>query len=257
MHSKRANWYDHAELYEIAFGWDTAPEIAFLEQLFAKHSAQPVRTIYEPFSGSGRLSLPLARRGYRVTGVELNPHMLKRAVQHAAILQAPVGYQQADVTAWRCHPPVDAIVTLIDSFRHLAEADAAATALRSFRASVRTGGLLIIGLSLGDAPDAQPWTTERGGLKVTASVSDTHRPGPFADTTLVRCRLEATGPSTPPQAVECEQPLRRWRLESLRATLKSTGFELLETWSWRKTPQLASDPDPSDSVVTVSRTVGL
>lgn len=253
METIAANWYDFPDLYEIAFGWDPAPEIDFLEIAFKRLSPHPVRSIYEPFSGAGRLAIPLAQRGYHVLGVELNRPMLARAIQRAASAQVTAAFQQADVANWRCHPPIDAIVTLIDSFRCLAPGDAGA-ALHAFRASLRPAALLIIGLTVGDPlPAPNAWSAERAGRTVLTTVTDTHDPGPGPGTTLMHYRFDVTEPDGRRHAVECRQPTRRYRLAELQALLRSSGFEPLETWTWRKTPHPISDPDPSDSVVLIAR----
>lgn len=254
METIAANWYDFPTVYDVAFGWDTTPEIDFLIDLFRRLAPGPIRSIYEPFSGSGRLAIPLAQRGYQVLGVEYNRCMLKRAIQRASTSQANVAFQHADVTTWRCHPPVDAIVTLIDSFRHLiAPADIDA-ALQCFRASLRPAGLLIIGLTVGEPVSGQDaWTAERDGLTVQTTVIDTGLPGPTPSSTLMHSRFDITEPTGRQYAVECREPMRRYHLAELLALLTAAGFEPLETWTWRNVPQRVTESDLSDSVVIVAR----
>ena len=148
-----ANWYEYPHLYDIAFSWDATLELDFLERLFARYAAGAVQQIYEPFVGTGRLAIPLAQRGYVVCGVDLAPVAIDYCRARCAAAGAVVALAVGDVTEWRPSAQVDAVVTLIDSFRHLASAPAAAGAVRCFRESVRSGGLLVIGLELGRDAD--------------------------------------------------------------------------------------------------------
>lgn len=65
----------HAELYDLAFSWDTGGDAEWLLDRLGPSS----RVLLEPGCGSGRLFPSLARRGVSVVGVDRSETMLDRA----------------------------------------------------------------------------------------------------------------------------------------------------------------------------------
>ena len=66
--------YDYPAYYDVIFGSDCAAEVAFFEDCFQQLAQRRVERIFEPACGTGRLLYRLARRGYSVSGNDLNPH---------------------------------------------------------------------------------------------------------------------------------------------------------------------------------------
>jgi 2-polyprenyl-3-methyl-5-hydroxy-6-metoxy-1,4-benzoquinol methylase len=70
----QGNWYDFPQYYESFFRKETAREVQFYRRKVLEQLATiPVKTLVELGCGGGRLSLALARRGYRVYGGGLQP----------------------------------------------------------------------------------------------------------------------------------------------------------------------------------------
>ena len=59
-------------LYDAAFAWDNAAEVAFLERELTPRR----RRVLEPGCGSGRLLVPMAARGFEMVGIDASPQML-------------------------------------------------------------------------------------------------------------------------------------------------------------------------------------
>ena len=74
-----ANWYDYPAYFDLAFRDETQPEADFIEAACRKYCDFPVRQLLEPACGSGRLIVELAKRGYELTGFDLNQSMLDYA----------------------------------------------------------------------------------------------------------------------------------------------------------------------------------
>ena len=71
-----ANMYDDPLLAELYDREETgAGDLALLRRMLA---GRPGARVCEPFCGTGRLLLPLARDGHRLTGIELAPAMAAR-----------------------------------------------------------------------------------------------------------------------------------------------------------------------------------
>ena len=70
----------YAQFYDILYqDKDYEAECDFLEQIFDRYAPGPVRTILDLGCGTGGHTLPLARRGYEVVGVDRSEKMLAEA----------------------------------------------------------------------------------------------------------------------------------------------------------------------------------
>jgi len=170
----QANWYDHPRYYDIAFASETRPEANFIEAACREYCDGPVRDLLELGCGTGRLVVELAARNYRMTGLDLSrPALdyLRRRLRRRS-LQARL--MRADMADFRLPRPVDAALCTFDSFRHLLDDEAARRHLECVAASLRPGGIYILGFHL-LPPDAdehctERWTERRGGTQVTVTL---------------------------------------------------------------------------------------
>lgn len=201
MRTIRGNWYEYPRLYDIAFGWEPDVEVDFLEAAWDRFAEGPVRTVYEPFCGTGRIAIELARRGLQVDALDLVPQAIAYARRRAEQAGVAVRFEVGDVTTWRPAGAVDAIPILIDSFRHLHAPGAGEAAIAQFARAIRPGGLLILGLDVGERPaevtDEESWVMERDGVTIETAVFDTREPGPIEGTTTVRAVLVVAGDGAP------------------------------------------------------------
>lgn len=95
--------------------------IDYLERIFKKFRVQP-RHILDLACGTGIPTVLLARRGYRLTGVDRSAEML--AVLESKKGDLPIATIQADMTDFTLPEPVDAAISLYDSMNYLlTEAD--------------------------------------------------------------------------------------------------------------------------------------
>jgi SAM-dependent methyltransferase len=78
---------------------DYAAECNFVETLFQRHAAGPVRHVLELGCGTGGHALPLSQRGYRVTAVDRSEEMLSLARDKLRDAPNPVELVCADLRA--------------------------------------------------------------------------------------------------------------------------------------------------------------
>ncbi|PAO90256.1 methyltransferase type 11, partial [Stutzerimonas stutzeri] len=69
-----ANLYDYPRYYDLVYGSDWKAEFDFLIACFDSLAKRPVERIFEPACGTGRLLYRLAKVGYDVSGLDLNPN---------------------------------------------------------------------------------------------------------------------------------------------------------------------------------------
>ncbi|MBN6040564.1 bifunctional 2-polyprenyl-6-hydroxyphenol methylase/3-demethylubiquinol 3-O-methyltransferase UbiG [Amycolatopsis sp. 195334CR] len=146
----------------------TVQEIDFLEQNLG---LTPRSRILDVPCGSGRHSLELARRGHRVTGVDLSAEAIGHARRAAAGLD--VEFVQADMREIPRDAGFDAVLCLGNSFGYL-ELDGLREFAAALGAAVRPGGGLVV--DFGSAAEsilpgyrAEPRTLRTGDITVLAT----------------------------------------------------------------------------------------
>jgi ubiquinone/menaquinone biosynthesis C-methylase UbiE len=74
---------------------------AVLDFLTSRFPPSNYKKLFEPGIGTGRIAIPLAERGYRVTGVDISENMLKILAEKLTGRKPalPVTFQIADITA--------------------------------------------------------------------------------------------------------------------------------------------------------------
>ena len=94
--------------------------------------------------GTGSVAIPLAERGYAVTGIDLSDTMLAVAAQKAE--RTSVQWLEQDMVEWSVGEPVDAVVCLCDGLNYLTEPDDFAQAIRQAASQLKPGGVLLFDL---------------------------------------------------------------------------------------------------------------
>lgn len=102
----------HAPMYDgNDFTRNTIAEVDFLvEEL----ELQPGRSILDVGCGTGRHSIEMARRGYRVTGLDLSQEMLARAASAAGAAGVEVEWIRSNATEFTLPAKYDAAICLCE-----------------------------------------------------------------------------------------------------------------------------------------------
>jgi 2-polyprenyl-3-methyl-5-hydroxy-6-metoxy-1,4-benzoquinol methylase len=97
--------------------------------------------------GPGRHTLELARRGFRVTGVDRTAAYLERAREQAAEEELEIEFVQADMREFRRPDAFDAAVNLFTSFGFFEHAADDLQVVRNLYDSLKPGGRLLMEMS--------------------------------------------------------------------------------------------------------------
>lgn len=166
--------YARPDVYDILHAPNTAGEIDVFQRCARQHDA-PRGPWLEPACGTGRYLRVLAARGVRVTGFDLDAGMLayaRRGIERdglrhrARVLRADMadflGLVGADRYAVAFNP--------VNTLRHLHRPADVAAHLRQIAASLRPGGLYLVGISFSrygeEEPSEDVWTARRGRVSV-------------------------------------------------------------------------------------------
>lgn len=206
--------YNHPYYYDLAFGWDQAEEISGLEKIWTRHFPGEVQSILEPACGSGRFLINLARRGYKVMGFDINPHMLQfsREQVKKAGLEDRVEIMEGDMVDFRAPQKSEVAVNLINSFSYLLDWQSIVKHLNSMASCLKPSGLYIIQISFRhnseELPVSQTWTQAREGVVVTTTW-EVQSEDPRENIARHRCRMEIkTGDQE--GLLEEEHVMRSW-----------------------------------------------
>ncbi len=135
---------------------DYAAECDLLEAAFERHGRAPVERVLDLGCGTGNHALPLAERGYRVTGVDRSAAMLESARAKAATLDsaklaAPPSFTPGDVRTADLGARFDAALLMFAVLGYQLENADVQKALATARRHLEPGGLLIFDVWYGPA----------------------------------------------------------------------------------------------------------
>ncbi len=202
------DWYDTPSYYDIVFDADTSREADFLEAAFERFSAARGRRVLEPACGSGRLAAEMARRGWSVTGFDLNESMLAYAARRLERAGLSAAIFRADMSSFAVRGTFDLAHCLVSTFKYLLDEASARAHLERVAHALSPGGIYVLGFHLSEYANRgrvrERWVERRGG-------------------TTVVCNTQV------------EPADRRSRTEAVRARLivRTRGRELRSETRWR------------------------
>ncbi len=131
--------YEDAEFYDAEFAARDA-EIPFFRE-YARRFGSPV---LEVACGTGRLTLPIARDGHEVTGLDLSRPMLDLARRKAAAAGLRIEWLEQDCREMHLRRKFAFIFSATNAMQHLLDVDSLCSFLRSARHALRADGCLIL-----------------------------------------------------------------------------------------------------------------
>jgi ubiquinone/menaquinone biosynthesis C-methylase UbiE len=103
--------------------------------------------ICECACGTGGLTIPLYRRGFQMTGVDISREMLWEAAQKSRKLGIAMPFVQQDMKALNLHRPMDAVLATCDGVNYLLTEEDLLSFFRAAHRAVKPGGALIFDVS--------------------------------------------------------------------------------------------------------------
>ncbi|MGO9058786.1 MAG: class I SAM-dependent methyltransferase [Candidatus Binataceae bacterium] len=148
MPAQGSTWYvdffrdDYLNVYNHLFTAERAEkEVAFAQRVLdLKAGAR----ILDLCCGQGRHSVPFARRGFQVTGLDLSRAYLELAQQSAQAANVTLKTIEADMREVPFHDHFDAIVNMYSSFGYLESETEDLKVLESAAKAIKPGGRLML-----------------------------------------------------------------------------------------------------------------
>ena len=248
--------YDHPKLYDTLFAVEWKKEIEFLNACFQRYADSPVRRIFEPACGTGRLLWRLGKQGFEVSGLDLNSHSVafcnRRFRKHGLPETALVG----DMTDFRLEKNVDAAFNLVSSFLHLTTESLAGKHLRRMAAALRPKGLYLLGFHLVPQGNArcsrETWKSSRGSLTVQSKLRQTSVDA-AKRLSQIELRIRATTPTKKYELID-KFPMRTYTAEQFRQLLTNVAaFDVLKTFDFGLDDPIQVDETTEDVVFVLQK----
>lgn len=235
----------YAEAYDgIYADKDYRAECDILESLFRKHGGGlQIRSVLDMGCGGGGHSLELANRGFEVLGIDASPDMVSVAESKRPVGLTNPGFRAADLRDFRAGRRFGAAIMMFGPFSHQVTNRDAMAALRTARAHLDPGGLVVFDFWHGpgvlfDRP-RNMWKESDGPrgkyLRAASADVDVRR-----QTVTVRISLWGLSGGAFLQGVRETHTMRFFFPMEVELMIESAGFELAEMGGW---PDMAKEPD--------------
>lgn len=145
---RRKEWFDDDALwrglYPFLFPESRFEEAAATVEKLLALAEPPGKRVLDLACGPGRFAIPLARKGYAVTGVDRTRHLLDRARKRARGRARRIEWVRADMRDFVRPDAFDLAVNLFTSFGYFEDKDDDLVVLRNLFASLRPGGACVL-----------------------------------------------------------------------------------------------------------------
>lgn len=119
----------------------------YVLSLLALQGVHPGARVLDAACGTGKLTLPLSKAGYLVTGADASADMLQAAGEKARMMGLSIPFICQRMEEIRLHRPVEAVVCACDGVNYLACEDEVMAFFSSAREALTPGGILLFDIS--------------------------------------------------------------------------------------------------------------
>lgn len=136
-----------AAIYDyLVSGVDFEGWIDYLEEILRKFNYKP-KTVVDLACGTGNTLLPLVRRGYQASGVDLSPEMVAMAKEKADSNGLKADFFVADMRVFVSPQLVDLVTCFHDGLNYLVEYSDLVKTFQRVEQSLVPGGLFVFDLN--------------------------------------------------------------------------------------------------------------
>jgi SAM-dependent methyltransferase len=222
--------YDHPKYYDLVFGADCAAELKYIRACGDEYVSGKVHRMFEPACGTGRLLVPLAKKGFDVAGIDLNPKAIEfcnQRLERAGFRPTAWVADMSDFDAPK--KKYDVAFNTINSFRHLHTERQSIGHLRAMGQAIRKGGIYLLGVHLtptkAPASETESWSARRGNLAVNTHMWTIDRNR--------KTRIEKFG-----IRFDIHTPKKSWRIDDMLVLRSYTAPQMAKLirdcgdWDW-------------------------
>ena len=136
-----------AKVYDI-FMADTPVDdwVAFIEGQWEANNQKP-GLVLDIGCGTGAVTVPLAKKGYNIIGIDISEDMLSAARQKADLLHLDILYLNQDMRAFELYGTVDSVICVCDTINYLNNNEELSHFFKLVNNYLNIGGLFIFDIS--------------------------------------------------------------------------------------------------------------
>ena len=109
-----------AEIYDKLQDIDYSSFVNYYEKIFSRFDVKP-SLVLDIACGTGSVTIPMAKRGYDMIGIDLSEEMLGIAADKARAENADILFLNQDMTEFELYGTVDAAVCALDGINYLTD----------------------------------------------------------------------------------------------------------------------------------------
>lgn len=142
------------EWFEDEIFWEKLYPLIFSDKVFEAAEGEVEKTlaladfhgadVLDLACGPGRHSVPLAKNGYSVTGVDRSPFLLARAEERGRDANVAIEWIEEDMRRFKRTEAFDLVVNLFTSFGYFDDGQDDALVLTRIYQNLRPGGVLVM-----------------------------------------------------------------------------------------------------------------
>lgn len=148
--------YAFALAYQILWEERFAVPMSRLFSGMVEHFQIHGNTFADIACGTGRFAYEIAKQGYKGTGIDLSPHMIRIARQRASQTVLELVFEVHDMRCFRLSGPVDFITCWFDSINYLHSIDEVTQVFERCYGFLKLGGALLFDMET-DAAFRDRW----------------------------------------------------------------------------------------------------
>lgn len=135
---------DQAEVYDLIYrDKDYETECDFLERVWDRFRGNRPKTVLDVGCGTGGHGIPLARRGYQVTGIDASASMVAVARRKAEVENLPVRFYATPVEQMEFSNRWDTAICLFNALDYVVDEAMLIRSLGNIRRHLHAGGLFL------------------------------------------------------------------------------------------------------------------
>lgn len=142
----------YAKYYDIIYAdKDYEKECDFLEEIFRNYSKITPKTILDGGCGTGGHAIPLAKRGYEVTGVDLSEEMINIAKEKAKENGVNIDFRVMDLRELRLNKKFDVCILMFAVIDYIINTKDLLKVFANIRETLKNDSLFIFDFWYGPA----------------------------------------------------------------------------------------------------------
>ncbi|MBQ2931935.1 MAG: class I SAM-dependent methyltransferase [Clostridia bacterium] len=137
---------DFAEVYDKLQDADYNKFVDYYEQIFARLGKKP-KLVLDLACGTGNITIPMAKRGYDMIGLDLSCEMLNIARNKTAAESLDILFLNQDMCEMELYGTVDAIVCALDGLNYITDEDDLRQIFKLAANYLNPGGVMIFDMN--------------------------------------------------------------------------------------------------------------